>query len=62
MKTTTTKIVRKEFGKDDLFVELEKMLDYKHPFTLVSSKNPADDKFRLEYMTEEVEDDAVADA
>lgn len=58
MKTTTTKIVTKEFGKADLFVEIEKCLEFKHPFTLKSSKNIDDDRFCLEYMTQEVEDDA----
>lgn len=55
MKTTVTKIVQKEFDRSKLFVELEKMLEYKHPFTLASDKKDVT-HFRLEYVTTEVED------
>ncbi len=55
MKTTKTIIVSKEFTKDELFLEIEKCLEFKHPFTLVSDKNDVS-RFKLEYMTQEVED------
>lgn len=57
MKTTKTTIVSKEFDKENLFVEIEKCLEFKHPFTLVSDKTDVT-KFKLEYMTQEVIDDA----
>ena len=60
MKTTTTKIITKEFEGDNLFVELEKVIEFKHPFTLSSDKQ-CSGKYRLEYMTTEVVDDSSND-
>lgn len=59
MKTKVTKFVEKTFKRDNLFVEIEKCLEFKHPFTLSSDKENVEN-FRLVYSEEEIIDDDLS--